>query len=159
MAVEREWGMIQSSQLDRAMPTREFLFRLSCSYEGDDNRITDMQVSRQADGEWVAFDLDILTPGFDIFCYALLTCQHTYLRLNCAEKGILLERLDGEMHLSADEDWNIQHLLLSFSARLRSGEPDDAIIDYVIERMQQCPVSKSLHPIPDTSVLLAFVER
>ena len=141
------------------MPTREFLFRLSCSYNGDDNQITDLHVSTQANGEWVAFDLNTLTPGFDIFCYALLTCQHTYLRLNCAEKGILLERLDGEMHLSADEDWNIQHLLLSFSARLRSGEPDDAIIDYVIERMQQCPVSKSLHPIADTSVLLAFVER
>jgi len=140
------------------MPTREFLFRLNCSYDGDDNRITDMQVSRQADGEWVAFDLDILTPGFDIFCYALLTCQHTYLRLNCAEKGILLERLDGEMHLSTDEDWNIRHLLLSFSARLRTGEPDDATVGYIIERMQQCPVSKNMRPVADTNILLAFVE-
>ena len=141
------------------MPARDFLFRLSCSYDGDDNHVVQLQVARQVEGGWVPFELNTLTPGFDIFCYALLTCQHTYLRLNCAEKGLLLERIDGEMHLSADDDWNVGHLLMSFSARLRSGEPDDATVDYIIERMQQCPVSKNIRPIPDSSVLLAFVER
>jgi hypothetical protein len=140
------------------MPTREFLFRLTCTYAGDDNRIVQLRVARPVEGEWVALDLNTLTPGFDVFCYALLSCQHTYLRLNCAEKGLLLERVDGEMHLSADNDWNIRHLSMSFSARLRNGEPDHETVDYIIERMQQCPVSKSLRPIPDCSVLLAFVE-
>lgn len=141
------------------MPTREFLFRLSCTYSGDDNDIGDLKVWKQTDGEWTVFEPSVLTPGFETFCYSLLNCQHTYMRLNFAENGLLLERVDGEMHLSAGEDWDIQHLLLSFSARLRSGEPDDATVDYVIERMQQCPVSKNLRPIADSSVLLAFVER
>ena len=151
--------MIRGPQLDRTMPTREFLLRLECSYEGANNDVRELRVWKQDDGEWRRFDLDNLTPGFDIFCYALLACQHTYLRLNCAESGLSLQRVEGEMHLSTSADWDILSLLLSFSAHLRSGDPEPEVVEYIIDRMQQCPVSKSLHPIADCNVLLAFVER
>lgn len=141
------------------MPTKDFLIRFKCSYEGEDNLVKGLEVWKQSEeGDWRTFDLGIRTPGFEIFCYALLTCQHTYLRLNCAEKGVLLERVDGEMHLSAHEDWEIGHLLMSFSARPRSLVPDPDTVDYIIERLQDCPVSRNMRPIADCSVLLAFVE-
>jgi len=141
------------------MPTREFLFRFRSIYQGEDNQIADLKVWKQSEeGDWRTFDVGIRTPGFEIFCLALLTCQHTYLRLNCAEKGVLLEQVDGEMHLSAREDWEIGHLLMSFSARPRSIVPDADTVDYIIERLQHCPVSQNMRPIADCSVLLAFVE-
>jgi len=142
------------------MHTREFLFRFKSTYTGDDNQVADLQVWKQVDGDWVDFDFGVRSPGFEMFCLALLTCQHTYLRLNCAEKGILLDHVDGEMHLSAGEDWEIHHLLMSFSASPRSGVaevPDSETIDYIIERLQHCPVSVNMRPIADCSVLFAFV--
>lgn len=131
---------------------------MQCRYRGDENAVESLQVYRDEKGTRQPFELGLLTPGFEVFCYALLTCQHTYLRLNCAERGLLLDCVQGEMHLSTDEDWLLRHQFLSFSMRLRGGEPDADTVDYLVERMQQCPVSKNLRPIGDSQIVLAFVD-
>ncbi len=140
------------------MSGREFLFSMQCRYKGDENAVESLQVFRDEEGVRQPFELHLLTPGFDVFCYALLTCQHTYLRLNCAERGLLLDCVQGEMHLSTDEDWLLQRQFLSFSMRLRTGEPEADTVDYLVDRMQQCPVSRNLRPIGDNQVVLAFVD-
>ncbi len=140
------------------MSGKDFLFQLESRYSGDGNAVESLRLSRDIDGEWQALDLSVQSPGFELFCCALMSCQHRYFRVNCAENGILLERARGELHITTDEDWHIRHLLVSFSGHLRSRRPDAALLDYIVERMQHCPVSSNLRPIDDASVLLAFVE-
>ena len=41
------------------------------------------------------FDLNSGSAGFLIFVYAVLNCQHMYMRLNCAERGLLLDTAEG----------------------------------------------------------------
>ena len=141
-----------------AVPGRDFLFRLESRYSGDDNDIAELSVARDIDGEWLPVELSVRSPGFELFCNALMSCQHTYFRLNCAENGVVLERARGELHVTTDEEWHIRHLLVSFTGYLRSRGPDEALVDYIVERMQHCPVSSNLRPVADSSIMLAFVE-
>jgi hypothetical protein len=140
------------------MAGRDFLYRLEGRYGGDQNDIESLVLQRDIEGEWRPVDLSARSPGFELFCCALMSCQHLYFRVNCAENGLLLTQATGELHVTTDEDWHIQHLLVSFSGHLRSGQPSAALVDYIIERMHHCPVSSNLRPIEDLSVLLAFVE-
>ncbi|RMG38154.1 MAG: hypothetical protein D6720_01810 [Gammaproteobacteria bacterium] len=140
------------------MAGKEFLFSMQCRYQGDENAVRSLRVYREQEGTRIPFELDLITPGFEIFCYAIFTCQHTYLRLNCAERGLLLDCVQGEMHLSTDENWLLQRQFLSFSMRLRSGDPSADTVDYLVERMQRCPVSSNLKPIGDNQIMLAFVD-
>ena len=140
------------------MPGKDFLFRLESRYSGDANEIADLEVSRDIEGEWRPVELSVRSPGFELFCNALMSCQHTYFRMNCAENGVVLAGARGELHVTTDADWHILHLLVSFTGYLRSGEPDAGLVDYIIERMQHCPVSSNLRPVADSSIMLAFVE-
>ncbi len=138
------------------MAGRDFLYRLDCRYSGEDNAIEALELRRDIEGEWREVGLSVRSPGFELFCSALMSCQHTYFRMNCAENGLLLAHARGELHITTDEDWHIRHLLVSFSGHLRSGRPNAELVDYIIERMQHCPVSSNLRPVPDSQVLLAF---
>jgi uncharacterized OsmC-like protein len=135
---------------------RNFNMRLRGTYEGDGNTVAGLEVEHQVDGQWQPLDLGPGSPGFDIFTYAVLTCQHMYFRVNCAERGLLLDGAEGSIVIGADRDWKIKILQVHFTGRLRSGQasPDD--ISYIISRMKQCPVSRNLSDIPDaeTSVIL-----
>jgi len=138
------------------MSDRHFQLRLHCRYAQPDNAIAGLQVEQHTVDGWRPFVLNQLTPGFDIFVYSMLTCQHTYFRLNCAERGLQLTGADGEVELSTDEDWNLQRLRVAVNAQLAGGEPDQATLDYIKQRMLQCPVSKNTRPIADTEVSLRF---
>jgi hypothetical protein len=138
-----------AGHVEDAMNERRFRLRLSCRYEDPDNSIADLKVEVLASERWEALDLGLRTPGFLMLVYTILTCQHTYLRTNCAEKGIGLHSASGSVDLVADEDWFIQKLHIHFDARLRSGSPTRQEVDYIVERMMQCPVSKNLKTVPD----------
>jgi hypothetical protein len=131
------------------MNERSFRLRLSCRYEDPDNSVADLKVEVLADGQWEALDLDAYTPGFLLFVYTIFTCQHRYLRINCAEKGFRLESANGSIDLLASEDWFVQKLHVRFDARLTSGAPMREDVETIVERMRQCPVSKNLKEIPD----------
>ena len=50
--------------------------------------VADLDVEHMAGGQWEAFDLGVTSPGFEIFVYAVFACQHMYMRVNCAERGL-----------------------------------------------------------------------
>ena len=132
------------------MNERSFRLRLSCHYEDPDNSVTDLKVEVLADGRWETLGLNVRTPGFLLLVYTLLTCQHQYLRANCAEKGLRMESANGSVDLVTGEDWFIQKQHIRFDVRLKSGSPTRETMDYIVERMEQCPVSKNLKQSPDS---------
>jgi uncharacterized OsmC-like protein len=132
------------------MNERSFRLRLSCRYEDPDNSVADLAVEVRTDDQWEALDVGVHTPGFLLFVYTILSCQHRYLRTNCAEKGFRLESASGSIDLLASEDWFVRKLHVRFDARLKSGTPTREDVDAIVERMEQCPVSKNLRKIPDS---------
>ena len=132
------------------MSERSFNVRLKSTYEGDSNIIASLEVEHRVKGEWQPLDLGIASPGFDIFVYAIFACQHRFFRVNCAERKLVLNSAEGNIVIGADKDWNMETLQVHFSGQLGSGQasPDD--IDYIVARMQQCPVSRNIREVPDT---------
>ena len=132
------------------MSERTFNMRLKSTYEGTTNTIASLAVEHRVKEEWQPLDLGITSPGFDIFVYALFACQHLYFRTNCAERKLVLDSAEGNIIIGVSRDWNMETLQVHFSGQLGSGQasPDD--IDYIIERMQQCPVSRNIREVPDT---------
>ena len=132
------------------MNERSFRLRLACRYEDPDNSVADLAVEVLTDDRWEALELGVRTPGFLLFVYTILTCQHRYLRTNCAEKGLQLESANGSIDLLASEDWFIRKMHIRFDVRLKSGTPTPEDVNYIVARMEQCPVSKNLKAIPDS---------
>ncbi len=77
------------------MAKRHINMRLKCRYMGEKNTLSRLEVEHASGAEWKALDLDASTPGFDIFVYAMFHCQHTCFRINCAERGLLLDSAEG----------------------------------------------------------------
>ena len=126
------------------MSERNFSMRLKSTYEGDKNTVAGLDVEHEVNGEWQPLDLGLASPGFDIFVYAVFACQHMYFRVNCAERGLVLNSADGSIVIGADQDWNMENLQVHFSGQLGSGQASRDDIDYIVSRMQQCPVSKNI---------------
>ncbi len=136
------------------MTDRNFQMSLTCRYRGPDNEIAEATVQNLEEGEWRDFVLGPDRPGFLIFVYAILNCQHRHLCMNAAERGIELDSARGSIDAGTDEDWRMQRLRVGFEVRVRSGSPSPQDIDYIVERMRQCPVSVNLRDVPgaETSV-------
>lgn len=139
------------------MSAHAFQMRLGCRYEQPDNMVADLLVQNLEDGEWHVFDLNFRQPGFLIFVYAILNCQHLYLRTNASECGLLLESAAGSIDVLAGDDWNLQRVHVHFEVGLKAGSPSAEEVDYIIERMQHCPVSTNLKEIPDGRTRVDFV--
>lgn len=126
------------------MTDRDFHLRLACNYQTEKNDVTDLNVEIQLDDEWKKLHLSTKSPGFLLLVYGLFSCQHLYMRTNCAERNIVLESTTAELNLNAGEFWNIKHFDVSFSAKIKSGQPSDDDIAYIIKRMGHCPVSTNI---------------
>jgi uncharacterized OsmC-like protein len=129
---------------------RNFNMRLKSKYEGNTNTIASLEVEHRVKGEWQPLDLGVASPGFDIFVYAVFTCQHMFFRVNCAERNLVLNSAEGSIVIGADKDWNMETLQVHFSGQLGSGQADPDDIDYIVSRMKQCPVSRNIREVPDT---------
>lgn len=138
------------------MSTHDFNLRLSCRYEGDDNKVAGLSVEVLKDSEWETFDLNVSTAGFLIFVYTMFTCQHTYMRTNAAERGLLLESAVGSIDIGAGDEWLLERSHVRFEAQLRSGIPTSDDVDFIVNRMQQCPVSKNVKLPADSWTQLQF---
>lgn len=136
------------------MANHEFRMRLSARYADSENAIADLEVEVLTESGWEVLELDTRTAGFLLFVYTIFTCQHMYLRTNCAERGLVLDTSTGTIELIADEEWNIGKLHVAFRAVLRSGTPGPEDTAYIAGRMEQCPVSRNLASIADASVEL-----
>jgi uncharacterized OsmC-like protein len=139
------------------MSARNFHMRLQCRYEGSDNGVAELGVEQRVGDRWQPLELGVRSPGFDIFVYAVLTCQHMYFRVNCAERGLQLDSAEGYIEVGATDDWTIDALTVKFNGRLAGGTPSEENIAYIVARMQQCPVSRNLRAVSGalTSVELA----
>ena len=131
--------------------------RLKCRYQGDANELSSLEVEHKVEDEWVPLDLGLATPGFDIFVYAIFTCQHRFFRVVCAERKMMLNSAEGTITIAADKDWHMETLQVHFSGQLNSGQSSADDIEAIVSRMKQCPVSRNLAAIPhaETTVSLA----
>jgi hypothetical protein len=127
-----------------SMNERHFQMRLNGRYQEPENSIASLRVEIFGEEDWQVFDLNSGSAGFLIFVYSILNCQHMYMRLNCVERGLLLESAEGYIHVTTTEDWVVSDLRVELTAKLRSGSPTQSDLDYIVERMENCPVSRNL---------------
>lgn len=138
------------------MSQHPFQLRASFRYSGEDNKIDAIDAEVLTEAGWSQLEIANTSPGFLIFVYSFLICQHTYFHANCGEHGMLLDRVGLELLLTAGDDWKIDKVKVSVNAVLRAGEADSASIDYIKQRMRQCPVSINLQEPPDYRIDLQF---
>jgi len=138
------------------MSERSFQMRLVCRYADPDNSVAELSVEQLLEGDWQPLNLHLRSPGFQVFVYAILTCQHMYFRSNCAERGLVLESAEGAVEVLTSQDWVMRRLRVRFTGRLQSGIPSEQSIQYIAGRMAQCPVSINLKPVPDTVIQVDF---
>jgi len=129
---------------------------LQCHYTGDKNNVDSLHVEHLVEDEWQELDLNIKTPGFDIFMYAILTCQHTYFRLNAEKYGLVLDSSEGLITVMADEHRNIETLNVDFNGKLIKGDATKEAVDSIVARMGLCPVSINLKDIPNNHIAVNF---
>jgi hypothetical protein len=81
------------------------------------------------------------------------------MRTNADERGLVLASATGSIDVLADESWVLQKLHVRFDAQLRSGTPSSADVDYIVERMEHCPVSVNLKDVADSRTQVEFLAR
>lgn len=138
------------------MSDHPFQLRAVFDYSGDNNNIDQIGVELFTDDGWNTLEIGNSSPGFLIFVYSFLICQHTYFHANCGERGLLLEAATVELILRADDAWKIQQVTVGIDARLRAGNPDKATVDYIDGRMRQCPVSVNMTEPQEYNIELRF---
>ena len=133
-----------------------FQMLLHSSYTNDENDIDQLHVEHLVDDSWQELDLNLSSPGFDIFTYAILTCQHMYFRNNAAEYGLVLDSSEGLITVIADEHRSIETLNVEFKGKLKKGEATKEIVDSISARMALCPVSINLKDIKNRHIIASF---
>jgi len=133
-----------------------FQMLLHCNYEKDENDIVQQNVEHLVDDNWEELSLSTASPGFDIFMYAMLTCQHMYFRNNAAEYGLVLNKSEGLITVITDEHRSIQSLHVDFKGKLKKGIASVDMVDSIVARMNLCPVSINLKDISDRKLTVAF---
>ena len=139
------------------MSVRNFEMRMKCSYTGSGNDVASLGVERSVNGRWENFDLQVTSPGFEIFVYAIFTCQHMYMRVNSAERGLQLASSEGNISVGADENWNLDTLIVKFSVTAASGTANQEDIDYIVSRMKLCPVSKNIREVSGAETTITLL--
>lgn len=133
-----------------------FQMLLHSHYTGDDNSVEQLHIEHLVDDNWQKLDLNFHSPGFDIFMYAILTCQHMFFRNNAAEYGMVLESSEGLLTIVANEHRSINSLHVDFKGQLKKGTPSREAVDSITARMKLCPVSINLKDIKDLQVTVSF---
>jgi len=133
-----------------------FQMLLHSSYKDDENTIDQLHVEHLVDDNWQELDLNISSPGFDIFTYAILTCQHMYFRNNAAEYGLVLDSSEGLITIIADKHRSIETLNVEFKGKLKKGKATKDIVDSISARMALCPASINLKDIKNKHITAIF---
>ena len=133
-----------------------FQMLLHSNYIDDQNTIDQLHVEHLVKDKWQELDINTSSPGFDIFMYAILTCQHMYFRNNAAEYGLVLDSSEGLITVIANEHRSIETLNIEFKGKLKKGEPTKEIVDSITARMELCPVSINLRDITNSHISASF---
>ena len=121
-----------------------FNLRMAVDYGPTENEIATLLADVLNENEWETLDLNTTTPGFLIFVYSIFTCQHMFLRINATERKLAFKSSRAELLVEASEDWLLEKVYVKFIVKLAAGKANENDIDYIVSRMQQCPVSKNL---------------
>ncbi len=138
------------------MNTLTFQMLLQCHYTDDENNVDQLHVEHLVEDNWQELDLNTYTPGFDIFMYAILTCQHTYFRINAAKYGLVLDSSEGLITVMADKHRSIETLNVEFTGKLKKGTVAKDAVDSIVARMGLCPVSINLKDILNNKITASF---
>ena len=133
-----------------------FQMLLHCHYSGDENTIDQLQVEHLVDDNWEKLDLNIHTPGFDVFTYAILTCQHMYFRNNATEYGLVLSSSEALITIITDKHRSIETLNVEFNGKLKSGKVTKEMVNSIAARMHLCPASINLKDITNNHISVNF---
>jgi hypothetical protein len=66
------------------------------------------------------------------------------MRVNSAERGLILISATGEIQVETGEFWDIRNASITFHAKLKSGTPTEDDLNYITDRMTHCPVSTNI---------------
>ena len=133
-----------------------FQMLLHCSYIDDQNTIDQLHVEHLVKDNWQDLNINISSPGFDIFMYAILTCQHTYFKNNATKYGLVLDSCEGLITVIANEHRSIETLNVEFKGKLKKGDVTKDIVDSISARMGLCPVSINLKDITNNHITASF---
>jgi len=136
---------------------RQWHLRMYCTYQNSSNNISSLKVEQLVEpDQWKPLEINNDSPGFLIFIYSLFSCQHLYMYLNAAERGLELESTEGALELITTHDWKLETLRVNFNGKLRSGTATTEDIEDIQRRMNQCPVSRNIvvSEIHDTQLQL-----
>lgn len=138
------------------MSGHSFELRAAFRYSGDDNHLDQIDAEVLTDQGWKPLQIENSSPGFLVFVYSFLICQHTYFHANSTERALLLEHASLALSLMADEEWRIQKISVAIDAKSRGGAADPDSINHIEQRMRLCPVSVNLVEPPDYGINLKF---
>jgi hypothetical protein len=126
------------------MNKHTFNLRLTATYASSENQLDTLVVTVLGEDGWEPLELNTMTPGFLIYVYAMFTCQHLYLRTNGTERGLAFASSKGHILVETSAEWLLEKVDVDFQVNLAAGEASSDDVDYIISRMQRCPVSKNL---------------
>ena len=133
-----------------------FNLRMAVDYGPTENEIATLLADVLNENEWETLDLNTTTPGFLIFVYSIFTCQHMFLRTNATERKLAFKSSRAELLVETSEDWFLEKVYVKFIVKLAAGKANENDIDYIVSRMQQCPVSKNLPQGIDIDTSIEF---
>ncbi len=131
--------------------------RLSCGYTGNENDVTGLEVEHSNEGAWEVFEPGLNAPGFLIFVYAILHCQHRLFRVTAAKQRLQLDSASGSINVTTGADWKIKTLRIEFEGRLLAGEARQEDVDVMTSAMKGCPVSVNLREGTEATSSISFV--
>lgn len=135
---------------------RNFQLRFQCDYQGEENEITGLAVQYLVDGEWQDFNLGFQTQGFLIFVYAILNCQHQFLRSTANARQLQMNGTTGSIELVTNAAWEMQSLRTRYRIQLHAGEPTAEDADHILTEMLVCPVSTNLTNVVSSDTKIEF---
>jgi len=133
-----------------------FQMIMHCHYSGDENQVDKLHVEHLVDDEWQGLKLDIYSPGFDVFIYSILSCQHMFFRNNSTEYGLSMTSAEALITIVTDEHRSIESLHSEFTGKLKKGTADIEKVKSITARVGLCPATINLKEIADKKITVDF---
>ena len=134
-----------------------FQMIMRCHYSGDENRLDNLYVEHLVNDEWQELKLDTYSPGFDVFIYSILSCQHMFFRNNSTEYGLAMDSAEALITIVTDEHRSIESLHAEFTGKLKMGTADVEKVKSITARVGLCPATINLKEIADKKITVSYV--
>lgn len=144
----------QGEHVDKVPVARSYELRLVSAHGGDANELLTVDVELRRPGEaWAPLAPDAHSSPFLGLLHCAFLCQLAYLRMNSAERGLLLAVVHGRAEVDT-VDFVIRRFVVAFAIELRGGEASDADLEYLRARCLDCPVSRNLPHVLDKDTIV-----